>query len=66
MYCFLVNKAKFDKAEKYLKNSNRKEFLIKLYFTRRNEKKNIIENTSSSTIKLSDSILTFNKDEQIV
>ena len=39
---------------------------IKIYFSRKNKIKNIIENTSSSTIKLDDSILNFSKSDKII
>ena len=46
------------------KNLNNNQ--IKIYFTRKNIIKNIIENTSSSTIKLDDTVLNFSKRDKII
>ena len=40
--------------------------MIKLYFTRKNNVKNILENTSSSIIKLDNSILNFSNSDKII
>ena len=61
----IVNAARFDEANKYKPAPEQECSLIKLYFTRKNDKKNILENTSSSTIKLNDTILNFTKNDKI-
>ena len=60
----IVNSAKFNDAKKYLKNSGNNNF-IKVYFTRKNSSQNILENTSSTMMKLEDKILIFNKNDII-
>ena len=47
-----------------MKNSGNNNF-IKVYFTRKNSSKNILENTSSTMMKLEDKILIFNKNDII-
>ena len=46
-------------------NSSEKNSFIKVYFTRKNISKNILENTSSSLVTLEEKILFFNKDDII-
>lgn len=58
--------ARFEEAKKYNTNQTENETLIKIYFTRKNKIKNILENTSSSTIKLDDSNLNFNNNDKII
>ena len=61
----IVNSAQFKDAKKYLMNSSEKNNFIKVYFTRKNISKNILENTSSSLATLEDKKLFFNKDDII-
>lgn len=61
----IVNSARFEEANKYKPAPGKENNKIKLYFTRKNDKKNILENTSSSTINLDDTILNFNKKDKI-
>lgn len=58
--------ARFEEAKKYNTNQTENETLIKIYFTRKNKIKNILENTSSSTIKLDDPNLNFNNNDKII
>ena len=58
--------ARFEEAKKYNIGNNKSKTQIKLYFTRKNTIKNILENTSSSTIKLDDIILNFGKADKII
>ena len=46
-------------------NSSEQNNFIKVYFTRKNISKNILENTSSSLATLEDKKLFFNKDDII-
>ena len=62
----IVNEAKFEEANLYLSKQNLNKGQIKVYFTRKNKIKNILENTSSSTIKLDDTILNFSKSDKII
>ena len=61
----IVNSAKFKDAKKYINNSSIKNNFIKVYFTRKNSSKNILENTSSSMVKLEDKTLIFCKNDII-
>jgi hypothetical protein len=61
----MVNSARFKEAKKYLLNSSEKNNFIKVYFTRKNVPQNILENTSSSIVKLEDKVLIFNKSDLI-
>ena len=65
IWIFIVNSARFQEAKKYLLNSSEKNNFIKVYFTRKNVPQNILENTSSSVVKLEDKVLTFNKNDLI-
>lgn len=58
--------ARFEEAKKYITENNKSKIQIKLYFTRKNAISNILENTSSSTIKLDDIILNFGKADKII
>jgi hypothetical protein len=60
-----INSAKFQEAKKYLIKTTEKNNFIKVYFTRKNVQQNILENTSSSVVKLEDKVLTFNKSDLI-
>lgn len=55
---FIVNYAKFYEAENYLKDKE-KEYTIKIYFSRKNDIKNIIENIPTSSVTLSNELLYF-------
>lgn len=61
----IVNSAKFNDAKKYINNSSGNNTFIKVYFTRKNNSKNIIENTSSSLVKIEDKTLLFTKNDII-
>ena len=65
IWIFIVNSARFKEAKKYLLNSSEKNNFIKVYFTRKNVPQNILENTSSSIVKLEDKVLIFNKSDLI-
>ncbi len=55
---FVVNYAKFYETENYLKDKE-KEYTIKIYFSRKNDMKNIIENIPTSSVTLSNELLYF-------
>ena len=61
----IVNSAEFNEAKRYINNSSGKNNFIKVYFTRKNSSKNILENTSSSMVKLEDKALIFSKNDII-
>lgn len=58
--------ARFEEISKYTSSIGKNKNQIKLYFTRKNKIKNILENTSSSIVKLDDSILNFAKTEKVI
>ena len=61
----IVNSAEFNEAKRYINNSSGKNKFIKVYLTRKNSSKNILENTSSSMVKLEDKTLIFCKNDII-
>lgn len=54
----IVNYAKFGDPEKYLEYKE-KEYSTKIYFSRKNDVKNIIDNIPTSQAILTDSLLHF-------
>ena len=58
----IVNFAKFSESQKYLQN-NEKEYTTKIYFSRKNDIKNIIENMPTSPHTLTDSLLYFKNNK---
>lgn len=55
---FIVNYVKFYEAENYLKDKE-KEYTTKIYFSRKNDIKNIIENIPTSSVTFSNELLYF-------
>ena len=55
---FIVNYAKFYETENYLKDKE-KEYTTKIYFSRKNDIKNIIENIPTSSVTFSNELLYF-------
>lgn len=56
---------KFQDIKKYIANSTGDNNYIKVYFTRKNIPKNILENTSSTMMKLENQNIIFSKNEII-